>query len=249
MRQLWSGDKTVRVGGRLAAAHPARFVLGRQRPVDYHDVREAGARFGIGDVALNQLGGSWRDLRGGVGDGLHLPEKGNHSSSCRLWDLAPPFENLDEVSGGADWQGRFGQGERFCIGSLGVHKQRQELRWVSALDRAQEFFGSRGAGGVWVSGGVGGCSSAVGEGGTSGGGAAGGEGAGVGGAGGCSWDGLRALFLGGAGLDAVGSSLLRPLRRVPTGIPTARSRRGGVPMSCRARSLRARHKANTASSA
>ena len=31
--------------------------------------------------------------------------------------LGPPFEDLDEVSGGAGWQGRFGQGERFCIGS------------------------------------------------------------------------------------------------------------------------------------
>ena len=50
--------------------------------------------------------------------------------------LGPPFEDLDEVSGGAGWQGRFGQGERFCIGSLGIQayfNRRQELGGVTRV--------------------------------------------------------------------------------------------------------------------
>jgi hypothetical protein len=96
----------------------AGFFLGRQRPVQLHDVREAGPNCERGDVTLNQHGGSWRNLRGVVGH--HPPQKGDDSSSRSLWELALPFKELDEVSGGVAWHGRIGQGERLCLGSSGV---------------------------------------------------------------------------------------------------------------------------------
>jgi len=57
----------------------------------------------------------------------------NQVSSRRLWELAPPLEDLDDVSGVVDWHGRVGLGERLCNGSFGVCKQRVELVGVNVL--------------------------------------------------------------------------------------------------------------------
>ena len=57
----------------------------------------------------------------------------NQVSSRALWELAPPLEDLDDVSGVVDWHGRVGQGERLCIGSFGGCKQRVESVGVNVL--------------------------------------------------------------------------------------------------------------------
>ena len=51
-------------------------------------MREAGVGLRIADVALDQLGG-------GVGN--RLVAEDNQVSSRRLWELAPPLEDLDDA--------------------------------------------------------------------------------------------------------------------------------------------------------
>ena len=67
----------------------AAFVFGRQRSVEFHEVREAGSGSKRGDVALNQCDGWWQH-----GDGK---EQVDQLNPRRFGEIGPRFEELDVV--------------------------------------------------------------------------------------------------------------------------------------------------------